>query len=820
MRSQVLRILSLSCLWALSPACLPDRCKTPSANIELTITFSGFSLSSARRVEFETAIEAPTPAGAASDTYYEQRLGSVSYPSGLASQNTYLLNTGNYLNQQAKLATRFRLFVRVYGEKNGHPDALLAEGYKEWAPLDAGECYIDERMKVTSSPSCSQKLEGDPCVSPSQDWQPRGVCQPSGDALRCLPSRCGDGFTDRRGGEICDPGDDPTPRAPCTADCLTEPRQVIVNGPQETPPVTPESVAGNSALIGYEATLTESAGIWSLDATTTPDLHGSLLVADVDSDGTDELFLGLPGARYDHPSPPAGTGCPGTTVGVVYAFNWPMVGDKVYGSPTGPDIRINGPCSAHTDLGGASFGASLAAGDLDGDGALDLVVGAPRADGNDGGQEGGQVFVLFGGTNGAISVIPTPKIDAATDDLPKQIYSGTNGDWGAGKPGDYLGYAAVVADFDLDGYADVAVSAPQRKVPSEGVLGAVYLIRGGPEFRGRASSAVGVSSLASLQIEVGVGRSGARLGVSLASGDVNGDGYPDLVMGTTSGDAAAHEGGLSILFGHDALFARTDDISNPVAFPFSPKGAGDFLSLDILDLGLGTDLLGLGGTVAVVDLDGDGLAEVAATLGRSPWGDAPGTVALFRGAFFERLLPVLSHSDIQPPGPSEITYVQGPIDSDFGLTLAVVDVSGDRRPDLLIGAPGEAYEAPPAPAIPQAGAVYAILSTPRAQWFDSLGPQHLDLVALREGGEDAPPIPFLWLRGSLAHGRFGTAMTGSSHLSQAKDEPQYRSAYTHIFEPGRPPYSGLGSNAGRVWEFFLPGLLPCESLATCAPRSD
>lgn len=803
--------LPMVCAATLLPACLPDRCKSPSANIELTVSFSGFSLSSAKRVEFETSLEAPGPTSGAPNAYYERRLGSVAYPlGGLSAEITYRLHTGTYVNQVTKRATSFRLIIRVYGEKNGQQDALLAEGSKRWAPLSAKACYIDERMQVTTQPSCANKLEGDPCVSPSQDWQPRGVCQPSGDALQCRPSRCGDGFTDRRAGEICDPGPDATPREPCTTDCLAFARQVVAIPPDDSAP----PLFRRSSAQGTVSGLSESTGIWTLDATPTADLLGSLLVTDVDGDGTDELYLGLPGAPYDHPNIPDGQGCPTTVVGVVYGFDWPMVGDLRYGSVTGPHVRINGPCDARSSRG-ASFGASLAAGDLDGDGALDLVVGAPRADGNDNGSEGGQVFVLFGGTDGAIPIEPSPEMDVVGGDFPIQTYVGTNGDWGVERPGDYLGYTVAVADFDLDGYSDLALAAPQRKVPRNSRLGAVYLIRGGPGFRERAANAVEVGTLTTFLIQSGFDRIRARLGVSLATGDVNGDGYPDLVMGSTSGDATTHEGGLAILFGHDAVFEREGGAAQADVFPFTPTAEGDLLSLDVGALGLGAQLQGLGGTVAVVDLDGDGLAEVAATLGRAPLGDAPGAVAILSGAYFDRLLPVLQASDMKPPGPEELTLLQGPADADFGLSLAAVDASGDRRPDLLIGAPGEAYAEAGNPSIPQAGAVYVLVATPRGAWFSPTGPKVLDLVSLRGGA--APPVPLLWLRGVRENGRFGTAMAGSSHLPQSSDKLEHRSAYTNVFEPGWAPSSGVGANAGRVWTFFLPNLLPCESLDSCVP---
>jgi len=198
-------------------------------------------------------------------------------------------------------------------------------------------------------------------------------------------------------------------------------------------------------------------------------------------------------------------------------------------------------------------------------------------------------------------------------------------------------------------------------------------------------------------------------------------------------------------------------------------------------------------------------------------------VAIIKGAYFERLsslIPSLRQDNpLPPPLPSELTLLDGPGDADFGLVLGAVDVSGDRRPDLLIGAPKETYEPAEGDPMPQAGAVYALLATPRGRWFASQGagdPMVVDLADLRAPGSSLwgnPPFSLIWLRGVRAHGRFGTAMAGSSHLNQSELGLAYRNAYTYIFEPG---FTGQSRpNAGRIWSFFVPGVLPCESHDQC-----
>jgi len=70
------------------------------------------------------------------------------------------------------------------------------------------------------------------------------------------------------------------------------------------------------------------------------------------------------------------------------------------------------------------------------------------------------------------------------------------------------------------------------------------------------------------------------------------------------------------------------------------------------------------------------------------------------------------------------------------------------------------------------------------------------------------------LQGTLQGGFFGSALGGSSHLGQLYLDMHLRSAYTYVFEPG------YNSDAGRLWTFFVPALLPCNQEAYCPAGSD
>ena len=141
---------------------------------------------------------------------------------------------------------------------------------------------------------------------------------------------------------------------------------------------------------------------------------------------------------------------------------------------------------------------AVAAGDLTGDGAADLAVGAPLQGGSSGGS--GAAYVFRGGATLA---------SAAASSALVQIN-------GAGA-GDHLGSALGAADFDGDGTADLFVGAPDAK--NTGVQGGALFV-----FRGGAGLSSGPADGASMRLD---GENpGDRLGQVLALGDADGAAGP------------------------------------------------------------------------------------------------------------------------------------------------------------------------------------------------------------------------------------------------------------------------------------------------------
>lgn len=194
------------------------------------------------------------------------------------------------------------------------------------------------------------------------------------------------------------------------------------------------------------------------------------------------------------------------------------------------------PGSALLRIDGGSVSAQLGweisrAGDVNGDGRPDLVVGSTQA--RNGGVVTGAGYVVFGGATGTL--------DVAT--------LGTRGITLAGTTlGDVAGWSVADAgDVNRDGRADVLISATNADPYGRTNVGSVFLLFG------RASGgAVDFDALGDDGIRINGAPGDVSLGWSVArAGDVDGDGVEDMIMGTPNRDTigGVDSGRAYVVFG-------------------------------------------------------------------------------------------------------------------------------------------------------------------------------------------------------------------------------------------------------------------------------
>ncbi|HEX2057754.1 MAG TPA: integrin alpha, partial [Actinomycetota bacterium] len=219
---------------------------------------------------------------------------------------------------------------------------------------------------------------------------------------------------------------------------------------------------------------------------------------DVNGDGVPDVAVGgVAWRRYEAPG----------SAYVVFGKSDPLPVDTSERTPQSLKIKADSP-------GGIWGGAVSAAGDVNGDGLGDVVVGIPKSYSCC----HGKAAVVFG------------KTDTRTvrlDDL------GSGGfQIEASEERDFFGDdAAGIGDVNGDGLDDIAVGAPGHDYPDRGGPGAVFVIYG---KKSRSTLRTGELGEAGFMI---VGResvdwTGTYLGVPR---DVNGDGVPDLMISAPSG---------------------------------------------------------------------------------------------------------------------------------------------------------------------------------------------------------------------------------------------------------------------------------------------
>ncbi|HKP87978.1 MAG TPA: hypothetical protein VJZ26_17880 [Blastocatellia bacterium] len=452
----------------------------------------------------------------------------------------------------------------------------------------------------------------------------------------------------------------------------------------------------NITLLGAAASDHLSGNGTAATSSTFPRAH-AIVTGDFNRDGTQDVAVGAPDADFT----PA-QGAARADAGAIYI----LFGKSTFAAGTVIDANLAAAAASQPDVkifgatAGDNAGFALAAGDVNGDGGTDLVIGAPGFDPSTGTPaaqhpNAGAVYILFGATT------LTPRtVDLSVANPTNVVVFGEH-------DGDRFGSAIAIGDVNgvAPAVADLLVGAPGSVGPAPGGVartdgGAAFLLTGGAGLD-NAAATIKTIDLGSTQAPLRIyGRVASQLGSSVAIGDINSTGAPDIIVGAPKADRpntpadVDETGAVFVVFGGTNITPAPPATSKVIDINLTQQNvsiygetAGDHL----------------GASIAAGDVRGDGVIDL---LMGAPDADGPVEGRAGGGEAYLLIGSNGLNTPNDPPAPAtptqrridvslgavNLTVYGAQAGDHFGSTVAIGRVNTQGNTDLiadaLVGAPG------------------------------------------------------------------------------------------------------------------------------------
>ncbi len=374
--------------------------------------------------------------------------------------------------------------------------------------------------------------------------------------------------------------------------------------------------------------------------------HSAATAGDVNGDGYDDVIVGA--CEYDNGE---------TDEGRAYVYHGTAAG-----------LATDPAWTAESNQAGADFGESVAmAGDVNGDGYDDVIVGAYAYD--NGKTDEGRGYVYHGSATGLAAA-------------PAWTATGDNHSFGR--------CVATAGDVNGDGYSDVIVGGGYSTGPSRAYV-----------YHGSVAGLAATPAWTAEDAEYDFGRSVAT------AGDVNRDGFWDVIVGAWD-HAYVYHGSPQGLAATPAWIAEADPPYPSPAFGYSVAAAGDVNGDGYSDVIVGAPEQGFRGAAHVYHGSAAGLAAAPAWIAWSNqdyahFGNCVATAGDVNGDGYSDVIVGANRYDNGETGEGRAYVYHGSATglatapawtaesnqavADFGISVATAgDVNGDGYSDVIVGA--------------------------------------------------------------------------------------------------------------------------------------
>lgn len=437
------------------------------------------------------------------------------------------------------------------------------------------------------------------------------------------------------------------------------------------------------------------------------------------------------------------------------------------------------------------FASTLASGDFNGDGIMDLAVGVPDESletDNTSIEKSGVVHILYGGTN---------NLSANNN---QQWHQNINGMVGNAERNDLFGFSLAAGDFNGDGFSDLAVGVPNEglkngnsTIEKAGIVQVIYGTSSGLLSNGNQQwhqNSMGI---------LGKAEANDQFGSSLAAGDFNHDGFVDLAIGVPNEGLESNTVNLQKAGVVHILYGSRTGLSARFNQQWQQNTPGILGKAEKNDL--------FGSSLSAGDFNNDGFADLVIGVPNESFEGVGGTTTVEKAGLVQVLYGSSSRlrSNFNQVWHQGSSGIIGAVEKNdmFGSSLATGDFNNDGFFDLAIGVPNEGFESEHD--IEKAGVVQVIYGSVNRLASSNNQQWHQAISGVIGNAESGDLFGSSLTSGDFNGDGFGDLAIGVPNESiETNDETITKAGAINVLYGST---NGISTNGNQQWYQNSPGIL-------------